>query len=172
MSLYVVTSIRNTKNFAGIPHSRAIANIDGAAIFGFQKLPLAARFATAVDKRIAINSDFVFSEDLIEPFSHLVKGQRLDLKFHEYVDKNFHFDNVLIGKVKEDEIINYCSAMQISAVLLGETTTNESVYVQDILSPARSMGFSAGYLDYLYNKKRLDEQSGYNFTIDEEEILD
>ncbi|AGE56257.1 hypothetical protein PBCVNEJV1_316R [Paramecium bursaria Chlorella virus NE-JV-1] len=150
-SLFVITSIRNTKNIAGIPHSKAIANIEGAAIFGFRKLPLAARFARAVDERIADNSDFVFSEDLLEPFSHLVKGQHVHFKYDSELEKNVRFDNVIIGRVKEEEIVNYCSAMQISAVLLGETISNETVYIEDILSPARSLAYSAGYLDYLYN---------------------
>jgi hypothetical protein len=168
-SLYVVTSIRNTKNFAGIPHSRAIANLDGAAIFGFRKLPLAARFAKAVDERIDLDSDYVFSEDLIEPFSHLKKGQNLEFKFYKSIDKNFEFDNVLIGKVKEHEIINYCSAMQISAVLLRDTTAHNIVCVEDILSPARSLGYSAGYLDYLYN---LSDDECEDISADEEEIFE
>jgi hypothetical protein len=158
-SLFVVTSINNVKHMAGIPHPHAIANIDGAAIFGFRKLPVAARFAKVLDERIASGTDFVFSEDLIEPFSHLKKFQNLELKGgYREVAKNVMFDHVLIGKVKEHEVANYCSALNISAVLLGEMSPSGTVYVEDILSPGRSMEFSAGFLNYLYNEAEFGEE--------------
>jgi hypothetical protein len=147
--LFVVTQITNTKNIAGIPHNHAIANIDGAAIFGFRKLPLAARFAKAIDNRIATNSDYVFCEDLVEPFSNLSKGQVLSFNYPREITKNVHFDSVIIGRVKESELVNYCSALQISTVMLNETSDN--LYVEDILSPARSLQYSAGFLDYLFH---------------------
>jgi hypothetical protein len=153
-SLFVVTQITNTKNIAGIPHNHAIANIDGAAIFGFRKLPLAARFAKAIDQRIATNSDYVFCEDLIEPFSNLSKGQVLSFNYPREITKNANFDNVIIGRVKESELVAYCSALQISTVMLHETADN--LYVEDILSPARSLQYSAGFLDYLYNLEEND----------------
>jgi hypothetical protein len=153
-SLFVVTQITNTKNIAGIPHNHAIANIDGAAIFGFRKLPLAARFAKAIDQRIAANSDYVFCEDLIEPFSNLSKGQVLSFNYPREITENVNFDNVIIGRVKESELVAYCSALQISTVMLHETADN--LYVEDILSPARSLQYSAGFLDYLYNLEEND----------------
>jgi hypothetical protein len=155
-SLFVVTQITNTKNIAGIPHNHAIANIDGAAIFGFRKLPLAARFAKAIDHRIATNSDYVFCEDLIEPFSNLSKGQVLSFNYPREITENVNFDNVIIGRVKESEVVAYCSALQISTVMLQETSESDSLYVEDILSPTRSLQYSAGFLDYLYHMEDSD----------------
>ena len=154
-SLFVVTQITNTKNIAGIPHNHAIANIDGAAIFGFRKLPLAARFAKAIDHRISTNSDYVFCEDLVEPFSNLSKGQILSFNYPHEITKNVRFDSVIIGRVKESELVAYCSALQISAVMIDETS--DSLYVEDILSPARSLQYSAGFLDYLYHMEESDD---------------
>lgn len=154
-SLFVVTQITNTKNMAGIPHKHAIANIEGAAIFGFRKLPLAARFAKAIDHRITTNADYVFCEDLVEPFSNLARGQVLSFKYPYAIARDVTFDNVIIGRVKESELAAYCSALQVSAVLLNETSSDK-LYVEEILSPARSMEYSAGFLDYLYHMEESD----------------
>lgn len=166
-SLFVVTQITNTKNMAGIPHNHAIANIEGAAIFGFRKLPLAARFAKAIDHRIITGSGHVFCEELVEPFSNLTKGQTLNFKYPHEIVKDVRFDNVVIGRVKESELVSYCSALQISTVLVNETA--DSLYVEDILSPGRSLQYSAGFLDYLYH---MEENDPYVTTDEEHEAQD
>ena len=154
-SLFVVTQITNTKNMAGIPHNHAIANIDGAAIFGFRKLPLAAKIAKAIDHRITTNAEYVFCEDLVEPFSNLVKGQVLSFKYPYAITRDVRFDNVIIGRVKESELVAYCSALQVSTVMLNETS--DKLYVEEILSPARSLQYSAGFLDYLYHMEEKND---------------
>jgi len=162
--MYVISNVRNTAHMAGIPHSHAIANLNGAAIFAFRQISTATRLARLVDQRITDGEQFVFTEDLLTPFSNLYKGLNLQLKpgFNPYEKRPL--ENVVVGRVKEHEVIQYCAAMQISAVFLSENSSHDSIYVEEILSPARSIEFSAGYLDYLYNKS---EDEGTVITDEE-----
>jgi hypothetical protein len=70
----------------------------------------------------------------------------------------------VVGRVKEQEVVQYCAAMQISAIFLAENSSHDTLYVEDILSPARSVEFSSGYLEYLYNKS---EDEGTVITDEE-----
>ncbi|ABU44326.1 hypothetical protein PBCVNY2B_898L [Paramecium bursaria Chlorella virus NY2B] len=149
MSLFVISTIADTKNMAGIPHTNAVKNIHGSALFGFRRLPIAAKFALAIDFHMRHNSN-VFDETLMSPISELSKGDFITLHTRpSFNNVNRPFERVTISRVKEEEILNYASAMQISVILLSEK--HKEIYVEDILSPARSVEFSAGYLNYLFN---------------------
>ncbi|AAC96979.2 hypothetical protein PBCV1_A664L [Paramecium bursaria Chlorella virus 1] len=150
--MFVVTQVGDNKNMAGIPHSHAVRNINGSAVFGFRQLPTAAKVAIALDHHIRHTPGIVFTEDLMEPISNLSKGQNVRLSMPtSYISKNRPLELVSIARVQEEELINYAAAMQISVIVLGEK--EQEIYVEDILSPARSIEFSAGYLDYIYNEK-------------------
>jgi len=148
MSLFVISTIADTKNIAGIPHTNAVKNVSGSAVFGFRKLQTAAKVALAIDFKMKNTDICIFTEDLMNPISELSKGERITLE--KFPINNRPFERVTLARVKEEEMINYASAMQISVILLGEE--NKKLYVEDILSPARSVEFSAGYLDYIYNE--------------------
>lgn len=151
MSLFVISTIADTKNMAGIPHTNAVKNIHGSALFGFRRLPIAAKFALAIDFHMRHNSN-VFDETLMSPISELSEGDIVTLHTRpSFNNMNRPFERVTISRVKEEEILNYASAMQISVILLSEE--NNTMYIEDILSPARSVEFSAGYLNYLFNEK-------------------
>lgn len=166
--LYVVTHVENNKSLAGIPHPHAIANIQGSALFCFRKPRPAFKVAKAIDERITNDLRPVFCEELIEPFSNLIRGQILELKYYDDIDSSVELNNVIVGRVDENELSNYCSAMNISAAVLDEWTSNDNVlYVQDIISPARSAVYSAAYLEYLFNME--DETMDAD---DEEEVRD
>lgn len=148
--LYVVTPTKNVYHFAGINHAHAVQNIQGGAIFAFRELPLAFRVASGIDDRLVHGKLPAISEELLSPFSHLTVGQEIELKYPDVVKKNLI--NLNIGKVDENEVLSYCAALQISCIILGYTTSKDTVFVQEILSPERSLVFSAGFLDFLYNK--------------------
>ncbi|AGE54747.1 hypothetical protein PBCVKS1B_649L [Paramecium bursaria Chlorella virus KS1B] len=152
MSLFVISTVTDTKNMAGIPHSNAVRNINGSAVFGFRKLPIAAKVALAVDFHMRHTNGIVFDENLMTPISNLSKGDHITLNTRSsFNNTNRPFERVTLARVKEDEMVSYASAMQISVIILGEE--NKNLYVEEILSPARSVEFSAGYLDYIYNEK-------------------
>ena len=151
MSIFVVSTIADTKNIAGIPHMNAVKNVHGSAIFGFRKLPVAAKVALAVDFQMRHSNGIIFNENLMSPISDLSIGDHITLNTRtSFVTTNRPFERVTLARVKEEEIVNYASAMHVSVIVLGEE--NNRIYIEDILSPARSVEFSAGYLDYLFNE--------------------
>ena len=164
--LYLVTHVSNSKLIAGIPHPHAVANIPGSAIFGFRKPSIAFKFAKAVDERIDMNSKPIFCEDLLDPFSNLIRGQLVDLKYHNNINSAVELNNTIVGRVLESEVSNYCAAMHISAIVLDEWTSGELLYVEDIIAPARSDVYSAGYLEYLFN---MEDETAYIADDEEEE---
>jgi hypothetical protein len=64
--------------------------------------------------------------------------------------------NVQVGKVDETQIMWYCAALQISAIILDWSSSYDSLYVKEIISPERSMAFSAGYLSHIFDKDMDD----------------
>jgi hypothetical protein len=152
MSLFVISTVADIKNMAGIPHTNAVRNVSGSAVFGFRKLPVAAKVALAIDFHMRHTDGIIFDENLMTPIYNLSKGDHITLNTRtSFNNLNRPFERVTLARVKEDEIVNYASAIQISVIVLGEEKNR--IYVEDILSPARSVEFSAGYLDYIYNEK-------------------
>ncbi|AGE59889.1 hypothetical protein ATCVTN60342_834L [Acanthocystis turfacea Chlorella virus TN603.4.2] len=150
-SLFVVTPVSNHKQLAGINHAHAVKHIQGAAVFGFRSPEVALRVAYGIDSRITLNKTPVLCEELIEPFSHLSVGQDVLLK-SPVVPEGTKLYNVQVGKVDESQITSYCSALQISAIILDFSSSYDSLYVKEIISPERSTLFSAGYLSHMFDK--------------------
>lgn len=148
--LYVISPVSNTRSFVGITHSHAIKYINGSAIFGFRDLSIASRLSYAVDNRIINGEKSLISEDILYPSSQLELGQNVTLTNEKYSQNKLY--NIQIGKVDEQELLSYCAALHISCVIFGYSPQKDSIYVKEIVSPPRSFSFSAGYLDYLYNK--------------------
>ena len=149
--LFVITPVNNLKTFAGINHSNAVRNISGSAVFAFRDVNLAARVAQGIDDRIIHGKLPVLSEDLLNPFSHLEIGQDIELKYPKTIE-NKPLVNLNVGKVDESQLISFCSALQISCIILSNSTSANTMYVSEIISPERSLAFSAGYLSFLYEK--------------------
>jgi hypothetical protein len=87
----------------------------------------------------------------MEPFSHIGIGQNLVLK-HPPPLEGTKLYNVQVGKVDENQMLSYCSALHISAIILDWSSSYDSLYVKEIISPERSMAFSAGYLSHIFDK--------------------
>ncbi|AGE57792.1 hypothetical protein ATCVNTS1_856L [Acanthocystis turfacea Chlorella virus NTS-1] len=150
-SLFVVTPVSNHKQLAGINHAHAVKHIQGAAVFGFRSPEAALRVAYGIDSRITLNKTPFLCEEIIEPFSHLSVGQDVLLK-STAVPEGTKLYNVQVGKVDESQIMSYCSALQISAIIFDFSPSYDSLYVKEIISPERSTLFSAGYLAHMFDK--------------------
>ena len=155
--LFVVTPVSKPTHLAGISHAHAVKHIQGAAVFGFRSPELALRVAYGVDDRISLNKTPVFCEELLEPFSHLSVGQDVQLRCSSPPEGTKLY-NVQVGKVDEDQILSYCSALQISAIILDFSPSHDVLYVKEIISPERSLAFSAGYLSHLYDNVNVVEE--------------
>jgi hypothetical protein len=165
-NMFVVTPVSKPTHLAGISHAHAVKHIQGAAVFGFRNPELALRFAYGIDDRITLNKTPVFCEEIIEPFSHLSIGQDVRLKC-DTPPEGTKLYNVQVGKVDEDQIMSYCSALQISAVILDFSPSHDVLYVKEIISPERSLAFSAGYLSHLFdNVHIIDEMNEFELDID------
>jgi len=149
--LFVVTPVSKPTHLAGISHTHAVKNISGGAVFGFRSPEVALRVAYGIDDRIARERYPVFCEELMEPFSHIGLGQNLVLK-HPPPLEGTKLYNVQVGKVDENQMMSYCSALHISAIILDWSSSYDSLYVKEIISPERSMAFSAGYLSHIFDK--------------------
>lgn len=164
--LFVVTPLGRPTHLSGISHAHAVKHIQGAAVFGFRSPEVALRVAYGVDDRIILNKTPVLCEELLEPFSHLSIGQDVLLKCSSPPEGTKLY-NVQVGKVDEDQIMSYCSALQISAIILDFSPSHDVLYVKEIISPERDMVFSAGYLSHLYDNVRPDgEGSNVEYDID------
>jgi len=148
MSLFVITKIGNTSELAGIPHSHAVKNLHGSAVFGFNNIRTAAKVARAIDHRMKLVSETIFTEDLMEPISNLALGQEVKLKKY-YAKQKTKLDKVSVCKVTKEHMSKYASAMHTSVIFLDEK--DDILYVEDILSPVRDFTFSAAYLQHLYD---------------------
>ncbi|AGE57093.1 hypothetical protein ATCVNEJV3_823L [Acanthocystis turfacea Chlorella virus NE-JV-3] len=150
-SLFVVTPVSNHKQLAGINHAHAVKHIQGAAVFGFRSPEAALRVAYGIDNRINLNKTPILCEELVEPFSHLSVGQDVLLKSPAPAEGTKLY-NVQVGKVDESQIMSYCSALQISAIIFDFSPSYDSLYVKEIISPERSTLFSAGYLSHMFDQ--------------------
>ena len=147
MSLYVITKIGNVKEIAGIPHPHAVRNINGSAIFGFRKLPVAAKIARAIDHRMRNHETLIFTEDLMEPISNLSIGQRVFLKKYPETQP---LEHVSVFRVSEEHLMKYVCATHMSVLCLDDKDDN--VYVSEILSsPIRDMELTMLYLDHMFD---------------------
>ena len=145
--MFVVTPVSKPTHLAGIGHAHAVKHIQGAAVFGFRNPELALRFAYGIDDHLSIGQD-VRLKCVTPP-----EGTKLY--------------NVQVGKVDEDQIMSYCSALQISAVILDFSPSHDVLYVKEIVSPERDMAFSAGYLSHLFeNVHIIDEMNDVELDID------
>ena len=149
--LFVVTPVSKPTHLAGINHAHAVKNISGGAVFGFRSPDVALRVAYGVDDRIIRNRHPVLCEELLEPFSHLGIGQNVVLKIPPPLEGTT-LVNVQVGKVDENQMMWYCAALQISAIILDWSSSLDVFYVKEIISPERSMAFSAGYLSHIFDK--------------------
>ncbi|AGE54748.1 hypothetical protein PBCVKS1B_650L [Paramecium bursaria Chlorella virus KS1B] len=148
MSLYVVTKFGNTKEIAGIPHPHAVRNINGSAVFGFRKLPAAAKIARAIDHRMKTHETSIFTEDLMEPISNLSIGQRVFLK--KYPDDKRPLERVSVYRLSEEHLMKYVAATNMSVICLGDK--NDVVYIEEILSPMiRDTELTMLYLDHMFD---------------------
>ena len=160
-SLFVVTPVSNPMHLAGISHAHAVKNTRGAAVFGFRSPEAAFRVAHGIDDRYILNKSPVLSEELLEPFSHLSIGQDVNLKCRP--PKNAGLYNVQVGKIDESQVLSYCSALQISAVIFDFSPSGDTLYVKEIISPERSMAFSASYLGYLFDRHDDDSDDIFKY---------
>ena len=57
--------------------------------------------------QIITNAEYVFCEDLVEPFSNLARGQVLSFKYPYAITRDVRFDNVilLIRPEKQHELL-------------------------------------------------------------------
>jgi hypothetical protein len=153
-SLFVVTPVSKPTHLAGVSHAHAVKHVQGAAVFGFRSPEVAFRVAYGVDDRITLNKTPVFCEELFEPFSHIEIGQNVHLNF-QAPPEGTKLYNVQVGRVDESQILSYCKALQISAIILDFSSSYDSLYVKEIVSPERDMAFSAGYLSHIYDNVHI-----------------
>jgi hypothetical protein len=164
--LFVVTPVSKPTHLAGINHSHAVKHIQGAAVFGFRSQEVALRLAYGIDNRITLDKTPFLCEELVEPFSHLSVGQDLVLKSKAPLPGTPLY-NVQVEKVDESQVAMYCSALQISTIILDFSSSYDSLYVKEIISPERSLAFSAGYLSYIYDSVHVvDEMNEIELDID------
>ncbi|AAC96980.2 hypothetical protein PBCV1_A665L [Paramecium bursaria Chlorella virus 1] len=150
MSIYVITKLGNTKEIAGIPHSHAVRNINGSAVFGFRQLPVAAKIARAIDYRMKNHDTMIFTEDLMEPISNLSIGNRVFLKKHPS-DKR-PLERVSVYRTSEEHIMKYAIAMNMSVICLGDK--NNVVFVEEILSPMmKDSELTVSYLNHIFENE-------------------
>lgn len=163
--MFVVTPVSKPTHLAGINHSHAVKHIQGAAVFAFRSHEAALRLAYSIDDRVTLDKTPVLCEELLEPFSHLTIGQDLVLKSKAPLPGT-NLYNVQVAKVNEDQVAMYCSALQISTVVLDFSSSYDSLYVKEIISPERSLVFSAGYLSHIYdNVHIIDEMNEIELDI-------
>ncbi|APC25859.1 hypothetical protein BST79_gp346 [Only Syngen Nebraska virus 5] len=148
MSLYVVTKFGNTKEIAGIPHPHAVRNINGSAVFGFRKLPAAAKIARAIEHRMKTHETSIFTEELMEPISNLSIGQRVFLKKHPSDKRTL--EKVSVYRLSEEHLMKYVAATNMSVICLDDK--NDVVYVEEILSPmTRDTELTMLYLNHMFS---------------------
>ncbi|ABU44328.1 hypothetical protein PBCVNY2B_900L [Paramecium bursaria Chlorella virus NY2B] len=150
MSIFVITKLGNTKELAGIPHSHAIRNIHGSAVFGFRQLPVAAKIARAIDYRMKNHETMIFTEDLMEPISNLSIGNRVFLKKHP--DEKRPLARVSVYRTSDEHIMKYAIAMNMSVIVLGET--NDVIFVEEIMSPTTNDSeLTTSYLNHIFENE-------------------
>lgn len=165
-NLFVVTPVSKPTHLAGINHSHAVKHIQGAAVFGFRSPEAALRVAYGIDDRIILNKTPILCEELIEPFSNLSVGQDVLLK-HPAPVEGTKLYNVQVCKVDQGQITSYCSALQISAIILDFSPSYGSLCVKEIVSPERDMAFSAGYLNHIYDNVHVIDNFGNDIDIND-----
>jgi hypothetical protein len=133
----------------GNPHSTAVNGVQGPGVFGFRKLDTCVKMAREIDRYIDRESDLFEIEQMIYPFSHLVVGKTVKINSKEIIDPTRELENLHVGRIEEEQLLQYITALQGSVVVLDGHKDHYTV--SEILSPARSIEFSAEYLEHLFN---------------------